>query len=68
MRVAVVTTELWTTWTFAPVTTAVALLAGAFYLLGTVRLRRAGRQWPWWRTLIFVGLGLPLVILTSKGE
>ena len=64
MRVAVVTTDLWTTWTFAPVTTAVALLAGAFYLLGTVRLRRAGRQWPWWRTLIFVGLGLPLVILT----
>jgi putative membrane protein len=56
--------ELLTTWTFAPLTTSVALVAGAAYLLGTLRLRRNGRSWPWWRTGIFVGLALPLVVLT----
>ena len=58
------TTELLTTWTFAPLTTSVALVVGAAYLLGTARLRRDGRPWPWWRTAVFVGLALPLVILT----
>ena len=55
---------LLTTWTFAPLTTAVALVAGATYVLGVLRLRREGRRWPWWRTGIFLGLALPLVDLT----
>ncbi len=55
---------LLTTWTFAPLTTAVALVAGATYVLGVLRLRREGRRWPWWRTGLFLGLALPFVVLT----
>lgn len=55
---------LLTTWTFAPLTTAVALVAGATYALGVLRLRREGRPWPWWRTGLFLGLALPVVVLT----
>jgi putative membrane protein len=58
------TTETLNAWTFAPLTTMVALVAGAAYLRGTTRLRRQGSRWPWWRTAVFVGLALPLVVLT----
>ena len=44
--------------------TAVALVAAAGYVLGVLRLRSEGRPWPWWRTAIFLGLALPLVVLT----
>src|SRR6476646_2315653 len=52
------------TWTFAPLITLVTLVAGVAYLAGTTRLRRQGRRWPRWRSAIFVGLALPLVLLT----
>ena len=57
-------TNIATTWTFAPLTTVVVLVAGVAYVAGTTRLRRQGRPWPRWRTTIFVGLALPLVVLT----
>ena len=33
-------------WSVLPV---LALLAGAVYLVGVVRLGRQGVRWPWWR-------------------
>ncbi len=57
-------TELLTTWTFAPAPTLLAVVAAVVYLLGVRRLRSQGRGWPWWRTLLVVGVGLPLVVLT----
>ena len=52
------------TWTFAPVPVALAIVAAVFYLWGVRRVRVSGHRWPWWRTVLFVGVGLPLLVLT----
>jgi len=56
--------ELLTTWTFAPLPTLVAVAAAVAYLAAVRRLHRQGGTWPWWRTLLVAGIGLPLVVLT----
>ena len=40
------------------------ILAAVAYLLGVRKVGALGGQWPLWRTLIFIGLGLPLTLLT----
>ena len=52
------------TWTLAPVPVLLAILAAVLYLVGVRKIRAAGGKWPWWRTVLFVGLGIPLLILT----
>jgi putative copper resistance protein D len=44
-----------TTWRFAPVTTALLALALLLYLAGAITARRGGTRWPYVRTLAFVG-------------
>jgi putative copper resistance protein D len=56
--------ELVTTWTFAPAPTLLAFAAAIAYLLGARRVRARGEPWPWWRTLLTVGVALPLLALT----
>ena len=56
--------ELLTTWTFAPLPTLLAVAAGVVYLAGVRRRHRRGGVWQWWRTLLVVGIGLPMVVLT----
>jgi cytochrome c oxidase assembly factor CtaG len=43
----------------------VTLIALAAYLVGTVRLRRQGVAWPWWRTLSFVAGAVVLFGVTG---
>lgn len=56
--------ELAATWTLAPAPLALVLVAAVAYLRGVSRVRAGGGSWPRWRTLLFVGVGLPLVVLT----
>ena len=52
------------TWTFAPIPAAVCIMAGVFYLLGVRKVQSLDVPWPVWRTLMFVGVGIPLTLLT----
>ena len=52
------------TWTLAPVPLLACLLAVALYCVGVSRTNRQGGSWPRWRTVLFVGVGLPLTVLT----
>lgn len=56
--------ELATTWTLSPAPLALVLVAAVVYLRGVHRVRAGGGTWPRWRTFLFVGVGLPLVLLT----
>jgi putative membrane protein len=51
-------------WTLAPAPLAVVAALAAAYVAGVRRLRRQGGRWPWWRSALFLGVGLPLVVLT----
>ncbi|MGH3070539.1 MAG: cytochrome c oxidase assembly protein [Streptosporangiaceae bacterium] len=54
-------------WEFAPVVTAIVVVFGALYLWGTWRVgrRHPARPWPWWRTALFLG-GLVVVVLATE--
>jgi len=52
------------TWTLAPVPLLACLLAVALYFIGVSRTNRQGGSWPRWRTALFVGVGIPLTVLT----
>jgi len=43
-----------------------ALVAGALYLAGVIRLLRRGDRWPWGRTVAWI-IGLVIVIWTTSG-
>jgi len=43
-----------------------ALVAGALYLAGVIRLLRRGDRWPWGRTIAWI-IGLVIVIWTTSG-
>ena len=51
-------------WVFSPVMTAVVVAAAVGYVAGVRALRRRGVAWPAWRTLLFLAVGLPMVLLT----
>ena len=56
-----------THWQFAPVVTALVVVAAGLYLWGVVRVARrhpAGR-WPAWRTWMFLG-GLAVVVIAAE--
>jgi cytochrome c oxidase assembly factor CtaG len=59
-------TQAATSWQFAPVVTAFAVVAAGLYLWGVARVRRRhpARPWPWWRTLVFL-LGLLVVVVAT---
>lgn len=46
---------------------AAALAAVGFYVAGVVRLRRRGDAWPWYRTALWAGGWLVIVLVTSTG-
>jgi putative copper resistance protein D len=52
------------TWVLATVPIASFLLGSAAYLWGVRKVGKLGTAWPIWRTFMFVGLGMPLAILT----
>lgn len=56
-----------THWQSAPVVTAFAVLAAGLYLWGVVRVarRHPARPWPAWRTVMFIG-GLVVVVLALQ--
>src|SRR5216683_1842766 len=56
-------------WELHPVITAAAVLAGVLYLWGDWRVsrRHPARPWPWWRTLLFLGGLLVVVLATESG-
>ena len=58
-----------TQWQFAPVVTAVVVLAAALYGWGVVRVarRHPARPWPMWRTGLFAAGLLVIVIATQSG-
>lgn len=52
-----------------PVLSLLALAGAALYVLGVIRLRRAGRRWPAWRTACFLaGSGVIVVVMGSGLE
>lgn len=48
-----------------PVLPAVALALATIYLVGSLRVRTAGRHWPWWRTALFLTGCLLLAAVTG---
>ena len=56
-------------WQWAPVVTAVAVIAAAAYLWGVRRVarRHPARPWPLWRTGMFLGGLLVIVLATESG-
>jgi putative copper resistance protein D len=52
------------TWTFAPVPVAFCVLAAMLYVYGIRRVRTRGGTWPMWRTFMFLGLAIPVTLLT----
>jgi cytochrome c oxidase assembly factor CtaG len=58
-----------TQWSFAPVVTAVAAVAVSLYGWGVIRVarRHPARPWPLWRTCMFLGGMLVLVLATESG-
>ena len=52
------------TWTVAPAPLAFCLICVGLYLLGVRRTNQQGGAWRWWRTLLFVGVGIPITVLT----
>src|SRR5579863_4652842 len=58
-----------TQWEFAPVVTVAVGAAAALYLWGAWRVgrRHPARPWPWWRTALFLGGLLVVVLATESG-
>jgi cytochrome c oxidase assembly factor CtaG len=58
-----------THWQFAPIVTAFAAASAALYAWGVVRVanRHPARPWPLWRTAMFLGGLLVLVLATESG-
>ena len=56
-------------WEFAPVVTAIVVVFAALYLWGAWRVgrRHPARPWPWWRTGLFLGGLLVVVLATESG-
>jgi putative membrane protein len=54
-------------WRLDPLLLVVVLLAVVTYLVGVVRVRRAGGGWPLARTMAFVGLGITGLAVSSMG-
>src|SRR6202042_1639095 len=56
-------------WEFAPVVTAIVVVFAALYLWGAWRVgrRHPARPWPWWRTALFLGGLLVVVLATESG-
>src|SRR5450755_2254936 len=56
-------------WQWAPVVTVIVVAAAALYLWGTLRVarRHPARPWPRWRTGIFLGGLLVIVLATESG-
>ncbi len=56
-------------WEFAPAVTAIAAVWAALYLWGAWRVgrRHPARPWPWWRTGLFLGGLLVVVLATESG-
>jgi cytochrome c oxidase assembly factor CtaG len=56
-----------TVWQFAPVVTGVVVAAAGLYLWGVLRVarRHPARPWPAWRTAMFLG-GLVVVVLATE--
>jgi putative copper resistance protein D len=56
-------------WQWAPVVTVIVALMAALYLWGVVRVarRHPNRPWPRWRTGIFLGGLLVIVLATESG-
>ena len=52
------------TWTFAPIPIILCIIAAALYFWGVRRVHALGDHWPVWRTVIFIGVALPLTVLT----
>ena len=54
-------------WEFAPIVTAIVVVFAALYLWGAWRVgrRHPARPWPWWRTGLFLG-GLVVVVLATE--
>ncbi len=57
-----------TSWTLDPWSLAAILLLGGLYLAGVWRVRRAGRDWPRARLILFCGLGLGFGILATMSS
>ena len=58
--------RLFTAWTFDPAASAGIAAVGLLYVLGVVRMRRAGNRWPWWRTTLFIGGGLGTLVVATQ--
>ena len=59
--------HLATAWRFDPFLGSAAIVLGVAYLVGVVRLRRRGDQWPPGRTIAWTAGCLALLVATSSG-
>src|SRR5579872_6909123 len=61
--------EVVTRWQFAPIITAFAVITAGLYLWGVLRVRRRhpARPWPLYRTALFLGGLVVVVIATESG-
>ncbi|WPF65656.1 MULTISPECIES: cytochrome c oxidase assembly protein [unclassified Corynebacterium] len=59
--------NVWGMWRFDLMFGTIAIMLAVAYLWGVLRLRRAGKTWPWWRTTWFLLGCLILAVMMSSG-
>lgn len=55
-------------WQFDPYLAVVVVVLGGLYLYAASLLRRRGDHWSGWRTVLFVGLGLGLIVVATQSS
>jgi putative membrane protein len=55
------------TWSFDPVTCAVAAVLAVVYATGVIRVRRRGQPWSWWFVAAFYALGIGSFLVVNLG-
>jgi putative copper resistance protein D len=58
--------QIFTGWTFEPVSSIAIVLAAVIYLLGVRAMHRAGNRWPWSRTVLFIAGGLGSLVVATQ--
>ena len=62
------TGDIITSWTFDLPAVALMCAAALAYLIGVRRVRGSGGSWPWWRTVLFIIVGLGSLIYVGQGR
>lgn len=61
-------TQAFSAWHFDAITASFVAILGVFYGWRLLRASRVGVRWPWWRTAVFVVLGLGGIVIATMSS